>query len=151
MEGQIPHMPAYEASREELEKIERLATIGLNRGEIASAIGFDRKWWYRQVENGNAQIVEAYARGVAKHAASIMGSLYDVAVREKNVTALMFLAKCNLKRREKAPIKVDARSVTVTQLPHQSKAERLQHLQEITAELTNLIEADVDQDEDGTT
>ena len=139
-------MPAYQPTREELEKIERLATIGLNRGEIASAIGHDRKWWYRQVENGNHWIVEAYAKGVAKHAASIMGSLYDVAVREKNVTALMFLAKCNLKRREKAPVKVDARQVNLNQgvHVHMSKEERLAQLQAITAELTNLIEADDD-------
>lgn len=136
----------YKPSDDDIAKIEKLAAIGLNKAEIAASIGHTREWWYDQVDAGNQSLTLAYARGKAKHAKSIMGTLTDIALKDRNVAALTFLARCNLKRREKAPVKVDARSVTVNQpqLP-QTKEERLKALKAMTAEIQNLIEADSDE------
>lgn len=138
-------MPLYWPTEAELERIEQLASIGLNKAEIAGAIGKSREWWYNQVELGNSQITNAYANGKARHAKDIMQALHDVATQDKNVAALIFLARANLRRQDRPSVKVDARSVTTVngnQITGTTKAERIAALRAVTDDLQKLIEAD---------
>ena len=76
----------------DLEKVEQLASRGLTKAQVASAVGISESQWYAR-ESQEPDISEAYKRGKTKGVGTIANSLFEAA-RSGNITAQIFFLKC---------------------------------------------------------
>ena len=75
----------------DLVKVEKLASQGLNKSQVAAMCGLKESQWYAR-ENENPEITEAYKRGKAKGVLTISNALFEQA-RSGNTTAQIFFLK----------------------------------------------------------
>lgn len=77
----------------DLATVERLASQGLNKAQVAAMIGLSESQWYVREEQ-EPDIREAYKKGKSKGVLAISNALFEQA-RAGNVTAQIFYLKCN--------------------------------------------------------
>lgn len=83
----------------DLEKVEKMASVGMTQTEISFALGSCPATWHKNISEGKTELSDAFKRGKGKHALQVFAGLSKLAI-EGNVAALIFLAKAHHGRRE---------------------------------------------------
>ena len=84
--------------------VEKLASQGLNKAQVAAMCGLGESQWYVR-EKEKPEISEAYKRGKAKGVLTISNALFEQA-KSGNTTAQIFYLKCNGGWRENTRIEL---------------------------------------------
>lgn len=79
-------------SKDGLEKIQKLASYGLNLQEIADWFGYSESW-FKKVKSNNEEIKRRWAMGKAELMEKGAQTLTKKAIHEENTTALIYLMK----------------------------------------------------------
>lgn len=74
-------------------KVEELSGLGMTGSQIADRLGIARATLYAVISR-DEEIADAMRRGLAKSVEEAQRTLYDMAIRERNTTALIFWLKC---------------------------------------------------------
>ena len=91
--------------------ISRLGARGVSETDIAAALGMSFKTWKR-IKDENDRAAEALDEARRKEESELVGVLYEAAIKEKNLTAAMFLLKSRHGYKEGAD-RIDATQVNV--------------------------------------
>ena len=92
-------------------KIRRLGARGVSEVDITKALGISFPTWKRLKEE-DEQALEALEEARREEESELVGVLYEAAVKDKNLTAAMFLLKARHGYKEGAD-KIDATQVNV--------------------------------------
>ena len=92
-------------------KISRLASRGVNEVDIVKALGISYPVWLR-IKEEDEQALQALEEARRKEEAELVGVLYEAAIKNKNLTAAMFLLKARHGYKEGAE-QVNASQVNV--------------------------------------
>lgn len=125
----------------DLNLIEEMAAQGCYQKEIAECLGISIQSWHNYLKDPELEVFEAYKRGVQNHRNIVMGGLTCLA-KEKNPTALIFLAKAHFGRRENIDLTVsgnpDAPLETIitdigsyAQMTSEERRKRIKELEEM--------------------
>lgn len=102
------------AKKVDLEKVEGLASRGLNKEQIALALGISKRTLFRYIEN-NPEIDEAYHAGKAKGHGKIANKLFELA-EKGNLGAIVFYLKaaCGWRENQNLEIKPNEGGLQIT-------------------------------------
>jgi len=105
-------------TKEDIAKIQGLASRGLNQEQIIRVMGLSNGTFYK-LKKTCAELLEAIKSGKAKGIAEMSNALYEEAIKKKNMTGMIFFLKCQagwketqqieLAGKDGKPIEVDAR------------------------------------------
>lgn len=99
MTGKPYNKPGRKPFVFDLEKVEKLASIGMTQAEISYALGSCPSTWFKYIHDGNTALSDAFKLGKGKHAVQVFAGLAKLA-NSGNPAALIFLAKAHHGRRE---------------------------------------------------
>lgn len=89
----------------DLAEVERLASLGLNRAQISSALGISESTFYQR-QRENEDFAEAIKRGESQGIALVSSKLMEQ-VNSGNVTAMIFYLKSRAGWNDKHQLEVD--------------------------------------------
>ena len=107
----------------DLATVERLASQGLNKAQVAAMIGLSESQWYVREET-EPDIREAYKKGKSKGVLAISNALFEQA-RNGNVTAQIFYLKCNGGWRENTRVEITGADGGAVKHEHANARDRL--------------------------
>jgi len=90
----------------DLAEVERLASLGVTRGQIAAALGASASTVYNRLRD-DEEFSEAVKRGEALGIGAVASKLMDQ-INEGNTTAMIFYLKSRAGWRESSEIRVEA-------------------------------------------
>lgn len=96
--GRVPR-PRIEISESAIGQIERMAAIGLTTEKIAIVLNISPRTFFRWQKD--ERVKSAFARGRALAELNVGKTLYELAVVERNLAAIVWYEKTRLGRREK--------------------------------------------------
>lgn len=125
--------PFVQISDRDLEQIEMLAGIGVNEANIAMVMGFSQKTLQRRKKDSE-RVRQAIELGKAKAEAKVAQSLYNLAVVDHNLSAIIWYEKTRCGRSDRSHIEI----IQAVESQMEQMLDRLQAVME-PDEYTNLL------------